>query len=130
MFEPEKILYNTLKSYSELESPQINSFNPLDKKSISTFSFHFKNLDNESDIYLTLIRLVENFVGDLPWVMHSYGSKKNYTIEPLEIYFLKRKHGVGYHNFLSHATSKKIAELSRKDTIKLSEFIKKETWFK
>ena len=124
MSKPEKLLYYTLDLYHELGSPQINSFNPLDELSISIFSFHFKNLDNKSDIYLKLIRLVENFVGDLPWIMHSYGSKKNYTIEPLKIYFLKRKYGIEYINLLSKEDCQKIAGSSQRDTIKLCEHIK------
>ena len=125
MSKPEKLLYHTLDLYHVLGSPQVNSFNPLDESSISIFSFHFKGLDKEDNIYFKLIRLIENFSGDLSWIMHGYGSRKNYTIEPLEIYFLKRKHGVEYINFLSKEDCQKIVDSSQRDTIKLCEYIKK-----
>ncbi len=97
----------------------------MDKLSISTFSFHYKDLDLGDSIYFNLIRLTENFSGDLSWIMHGYGSKRNYTIEPLETYCLKRKYGVEYFNILSKDEHLKIVDLSRKDTIKLCEYVKK-----
>ncbi|WP_136467454.1 hypothetical protein [Flagellimonas onchidii] len=125
MLKLEKNLYYTLNSYHKLGSPQINSFNPLDKLSISSFSFHFKDLDKTDKIYPKLISWIENFSGGLPWIMHSYGSRKNYTIEPLEIYVLKRKYGIDYISFLSKNGHEEIAVLSQKDMVKLCGYIKK-----
>jgi len=85
-----KILYDVVSLIDDLESPQIHSYVLNDELSRPvSFSFRFKK-SNCCD-YLDLSNLVTSFDGgNLAWVMYKYGSKKNYTIEPLETYLRRR----------------------------------------
>ena len=79
-----------LSDYGELASPQINTFHSEDIYAYPpNFSFRFKDKEL-SGLYKELTNVVSTFQGNLKWIMHNYGSRKNYTIEPLEFFHARR----------------------------------------
>lgn len=81
-------LYRVLNSYCPLGSPFINSFN-LDEPLV--FPFRFKGKNKEDDIYKSITERVKKFRGNIEWIMHDQGSRKNFTIEPRLFYEARKK---------------------------------------
>ncbi|WP_462248914.1 hypothetical protein [Ekhidna sp.] len=87
-----RILREALSKVGEISSPQLDAFIPNDMYARPIyFAFRFKDMDVDDPIYLRLINMINQFeLGSLSWVMYRFKSK-NYVIEPLEFYTIRRK---------------------------------------